>query len=227
MDGRQLTFTLTGVRGDNLVMQDEQTSSHWQQATGEAFDGPLRGKRLPLMPFVVTSWSKWRADHPATLAIVPNPADQANYQRMEQHLGEPFWEMQPASGALRLDPRLPAHTMIVGLEAGGAHTAYPIETVQSARVINDRVGSVPVLVVYTPSSDTITAFSRQVEGSTLNFKRADGENLTDSETGSVWNSDGQCLRGKLQGRKLEFITPLPGFWFAWAEFHPDMQIYGP
>ena len=227
MDGRQLTFTVTGVRGDNLVMQDEQTRSHWQQATGEAFDGSLRGKRLPLMPFVVTSWAKWRTDHPTTLAVVPNPADQANYQRMEQHLGEPFWETQPASGALRLDPRLPVHTMIIGLEAGSAHNAYPIETLQSERVINDKVGSVPVLVVYAPSSDTITAFSRQVAGNALTFKRAEGETLTDTQTGSNWNSDGQCLRGRLEGSKLEFITPLPAFWFAWAEFHPETKVYGP
>ncbi len=225
--GKALTFVLTGVRGDNLVMQDEQTHSHWQQATGQAFDGPLRGERLPLVPFVVTSWAKWRLDHPETLAIVPNSADQSNYQRMEQHLGEPFWETQPASGALRLDPRLPAHTMMIGLEVGSAHKAYPIETVQEERVINDQVGAVPVLVVYAPSTDTLTAFSRQVAGNTLTFKSAAGENLTDTETGSVWNTDGQCLSGKLQGRKLDFITPLPGFWFAWAEFHPDTQIYGP
>ena len=225
MNGKALTFTLIGTRGDNLVIQDRETQSRWQQATGEAFSGPLTGAHLPLVPFLLTSWKKWRSDHPETLAVVPDSSDQPDYQRMEQSIAQPFWETQPAPGALRLDSRLPTHEMVIGLEVDGAWSAYPVETVHSQQVINDRVGSVPVLIVYTSSTDTVTAFSRRLEGRTVSFKPSGAEELADIETGSVWNSDGLCLRGGLRGKKLDFITPLPSFWFAWAEFHPDTRVY--
>lgn len=144
---------------------------------------------------------------------------------MEQRLSQPFWETEPPPGPLQVDPRLPTHEMIIGLEAGGAQSAYPLDTVHSEQVLNDQVGSVPVVIVYTPSTDTVTAFSRQLDGRTLTFKTASSEKLADVETGSVWNSDGACLRGKLRGRKLDFLIPLPSFWFAWAEFHPDTRVY--
>lgn len=76
MDGKPLNFVLVGTHGYNLVIQDQETQSRWQQATGEAFSGPLQGKRLPLVPFLVTAWGKWRADHPDTRAVVPDPEDQ-------------------------------------------------------------------------------------------------------------------------------------------------------
>lgn len=82
-----------------------------------------------------------------------------------------------------------------------------------------------MLIVYSPSTDTVKAFSRQLNGRTLTFKRTGPEDLADIETGSAWNPDGECIRGELKGQKLDFITPLPSFWFAWAEFHPDTQVY--
>ncbi|MBI3047498.1 MAG: DUF3179 domain-containing protein [Acidobacteria bacterium] len=74
IDGRTLDFDTgsgLGLRGMNFMMRDRETGSTWQQATGEAFDGPLKGKRLTIAPFELTTWEAWRARHPDTLALVP------------------------------------------------------------------------------------------------------------------------------------------------------------
>ena len=42
-------------------MLDRETGSRWQQATGECFEGPLQGKRLTLVPFLLTTRGEWRA----------------------------------------------------------------------------------------------------------------------------------------------------------------------
>src|ERR1051326_8493425 len=46
VDGRTLTLDLGRARGQNATFRDRQTESWWQQATGEAFEGPLKGRRL-------------------------------------------------------------------------------------------------------------------------------------------------------------------------------------
>ena len=74
VNGQVLHFDLVGLNGSNFVMRDRQTHSEWQQATGEAIAGPLKGTRLEVLPFVVTTWEEWRTKYPQTLALVPDPA---------------------------------------------------------------------------------------------------------------------------------------------------------
>lgn len=224
VDGKALTFTVQGLRGGNLVLQDGQTGSLWQQATGEAFEGPLHGKRLPRVAFQITSWGQWRKDHPNTLAMAADPHDLAAYGAMDQRISEPFWEMQPAPLALRQDSRLPPHTMVLGIEAD-ATSAYPIDVIKDEGLINDRIGSIPVVLVYTASTDTVRAFSRQVDQKVLEFKAAGETRMTDTETASQWNFDGKCESGKHKGEELKPLIVEPSFWFAWAEFHPGTVVF--
>lgn len=83
IDGKSLTADLAGLRGLNWVMRDRQTGSLWQQATGLAFDGPMKGKRLQLVDFLLTTWGEWRKVHPDTLALMPDPTHAEGYKQME------------------------------------------------------------------------------------------------------------------------------------------------
>jgi len=90
------------------------------------------------------------------------------------------------------------------------------------------MGSTPILVVHNAASETTTVFSRGLRGRTLTFqsgKQGAVDSLIDHETKSRWNAYGDCVAGKLKGQKLDTIVPLPSFWFAWAEFYPDTEIY--
>lgn len=228
VEGQALRFDLVGLNGMNFMMRDRQTGSRWQQATGEAFEGSLKGQRLQLYPFLITTWKEWRAHHPETLALVPEPQLAAEYERMGQMMermnlgGGP-----PLRGVLREDPRLPPREQVMGLETGGAQKAYPLATLRKQGAVSDQVGTEPVLVVYDQRTDTTTAFSRRLEGRVLSFKlleSAPGQML-ESETGSVFNNYGECTRGPLRGKKLAPLTPLPSFWFSWAEFFPQTALY--
>ncbi len=92
-------------------------------------------------------------------------------------------------------------------------------------IINDKVGSTPIVVAYAPSTDTATAFSRIVAGRVLTFRGASSGTMSDNETNSTWTTYGECTAGKLKGQKLTQLVPEPGLWFAWAEFHPDTDTY--
>lgn len=225
--GKTLTCDLNGLIGSNFVMRDRQTGSDWQQATGEAIAGPMKGKRLTMVPFLLTTWGEWRAQHRETLALVPEPRYQAQYQLMARRVANLLRSSAPREAPLRDDPRLPPHEQVLGLETGGGHKAYPLALLQKQTVLNDQVGSTPVLVIHAAASNTTTAFSRIVRDRTLTFQVVSlgAVEVMDRETGSKWTPYGECIAGELKGEKLDAITPLPSFWFSWAEFFPDTEVF--
>ena len=123
------------------------------------------------------------------------------------------------------DSRLPNYEQVIGIEAGGAHKAYPVAALHKAPLLNDMVGARPVVLIYAANTDTTTAFSRVAEGRTLTFKASTPGLIVDDETGSTWTAYGECTAGKFKGQRLERIVPQPGLWFAWAEFNPDTEVY--
>ena len=131
-------------------------------------------------------------------------------------------------GVLRTDKRLGPKTMVLGLDVAGANKAFPLNALREARVINDKIGGAPVLIVHQPGSDTTTAFSARLNGRSLKFTSAnpDASELSDLETHSQWDPYGQGLTGKLTGSNLQSLILEPEYWFAWSEFHPDTAIYG-
>ena len=228
VDGKKLTFEWAGNRGNNFYMHDLETHSSWQQIGGGCFEGQMKGKRLTMVPFLYTTWGEWHEQHPDTLVLVPETAYKAGYDFMNERISTVAYgsNKKPTRELIReQDTRLPNYEQVIGIEIRDGHKAYPVSVLRKEPVVNDKVGSAPILVVYAAASDTTTAFSRVLHGRTLTFREVGSGTLLDSETGSKWNLYGECVEGSLKDRKLERVIPQPGSWFAWAEFHPDTDIY--
>jgi hypothetical protein len=234
IDGKILTMNLEGLNGLNFFMSDNQTHSMWQQATGLAFDGPMKGKRLAMVNFLLTNWSEWRKLHPDTLALTPDPVFLEKGKAFFAGLGRGGTPPEGRGrGApqmylgrpLRSDSRLAEREQVVGLEIGDAHKAYPIALLRQQSVVNDQVGNLPVLLAHSSANNTTTAFVRKLRGRTLTFEAAELGALLDKETRSKWNMYGECTSGQLKGAKLEKLTALPSFWFSWAQFFPDTAVF--
>jgi quercetin dioxygenase-like cupin family protein len=227
--GRTLHFQYDRMVAANEVQKDLETGSSWQQATGEAIDGPLKGTRLTLYPSVRTTWGVWRRRYPRTLVLKPLPG-YAELMPSRASRVKDITRVAPdgaPKGALAVDARLPPRETVAGLEVGGETVAYPFSALRVARVVNDRVGGLPVVIVHQPSSDTTTAFDARVNGAILTFQAANGEasSLTDRETHSRWNAYGLCLEGKLKGTQLKQVLLVPQFWFAWSQFRPGTKVF--
>jgi hypothetical protein len=227
-DGRPLMFFHTNMVRQNMTFADRETRTRWQQQTGEAIEGPLKGRRLEVYPFVLTSWSEWRARHPQTLVMEPIPGFEELYDIWVKVIE---WRRPGrAEGAVarrvqREDNRLPAYEPVVGLEAGGARRGYPRLLLKEEIVVNDRLGAEDVLVLYNGKADAVTAFSRTLEGRTLRFERQPSGDLLDVDTRSRWNTYGECVGGRLEGQRLRGLLVVPQFWWAWSVFYPDTDVY--
>jgi hypothetical protein len=232
VNGRTLHFQYDRMVGANEVQKDLETGSSWQQASGYAIDGPLKGTRLTLYPAVRTTWAEWRRRYPHTLVLKPLPGYAALMPSRSRRIKDitrvaPDGAPGGPNRALALDPRLPPRETVAGLEIGRETIAYPFSQLRIARVVNDRVGELPIVIVHQPSSDTTTAFDARVKGRLLTFQPAneDASALTDRETRSSWDAYGLCLDGPSKGTQLKPLMLVPQFWFAWSQFRPGTKVF--
>ena len=118
-------------------------------------------------------------------------------------------------------------TFMAGLAVGSETMAFPLSALRTVRVVNERLGGVPVVVVHQPSAETTTAFEAEVKGKTLRFQaaNADATSVIDLETHSTWDAYGLCVKGPLKGTQLKQLILIPEFWFAWSQFRPGTRLF--
>jgi hypothetical protein len=212
LDGRVLNFGHAGMLYQNsFLMYDQQTESIWIQVTGEAFHGPLKGKKLKLMPSTVTTWEKWKERYPHSL-VLPG-------RRSENFMG--VYDGMATTRGLGL-------SVVVRFKA----KLYPFEILAGRPVVNDRFNGVAVLVVYSSGARTATAWNRSLDGRLLRFSMAKAKDrfgnrlLRDRETGSVWSwLTGEAVSGPLRGRRLGQLSYNPILNDRFKAFYPKGPVY--
>ncbi len=195
-------------------MYDDQTRSRWSQLVGKATEGPLAGSRLKKLPSVITTWGKWRSQHPDTTVYVkPSTPYRVRFT------GESFSEI--AQGG---DGPVENKDLVVGLEGHVEARAYLVRYLAGKRLINDLLEGAPIVVYLHDDLATARIFDRALDGRTLTF-RLDQGRLTDQETGSVWDGlGGKAVEGPLRGRELRPHISTHSLWFAWKKYRPDTVL---
>ena len=241
LEGRVLDFGTTGnLRFSDLVMYDRQTHSWWQQITGEAIVGELTGKKLDFLPASIVSWGDFRRAFPQGRVLSRDTGYERSYGS-NPYVGYDDIGQSPFLYRGPQDPRLPPMERVVTVSLEGQDKAYPFSLLARQKVVNDRVGGVPVVVFFHPGlaspldrpvisqSRDIGAgvvFSPVVGSRKLTFY-ARGESLWDEETGSRWDILGRATAGILAGKALTPVLHGNHFWFAWAPFKPQTVVYQP
>jgi hypothetical protein len=226
MDGRVLHFHLAGINNQNFIMRDEETGSWWQQATGECVLGPLKGRRLKLADFDELTFDEWKRESTSGRVLRPDPRIQAAGRYEPADWEQQMQRVRVATTLAEPNAVLPARTLVVGVEAGGASKAYPVDALQKQNPIVDTLGGVPVLVLLAEDGKSVRVFDRRLDGRALEFfRREDSPALIDSETGSAWDFNGAATSGALEGRRLEKIASLKDYWFDWRAYHADTGVY--
>ena len=238
-----LEFGVSGnLRNSDMVMYDRTTFSWWQQFTGEGIAGVYNETLLEIIPSQVIGFGQFAARYPDGLVMSRDTGTRRAYGT------NPYVGLDSGrSGVTSLfrgeyDDRLPRRSRVLAGVIDDIPMAYPFETLASEQVINDTIGEVDVVAIWQPgvassldganidtSVDigTTALYSREVDGRGLTFRYdAVSEVILDAETGSVWNLFGEAVQGELEGSQLEQLVAAPHFWFAWAAFMPETEIYG-
>ena len=226
VDGRKLSFRLAGINNQNFIMRDEETGSWWQQITGEAVLGPLKGRRLERLAHDELTFATWKRERPQGRVLRPD-AEVAQAGRYAPANWEERTAKMPVA-TQSTDTTMPQRTLVAGLEVNGASKAYAISAIQQQSPILDTLGGVPIMIVLGDDGKSVRAFERTMDGQKLEFfLKPDTAPLTlvDSQTGSEWDFTGRAQRGLLAGHELRKITILNDYWFDWKTYHPGTEVY--
>ncbi len=217
-------------------MRDEQTGTWWQQITGKAVFGPLKGQQLDAVLSDELTFALWKQESPGGQVLAPV----AKYLKEYDSNWEPELAKLPVVISFP-GAQLQSRDVLVGVQIEGESRAYPVKTLLAESPVQDRLGGSPILLVVGPAKKSIRAFVSRIGGSDLEFFRnttaptptsdakqtptpANDWNLIDS-TGAKWDFRGCALDGPFQGKCLDPVYSLKDYWFDWRNYHPDTTIY--
>jgi hypothetical protein len=225
VDGRPLHFHLAGINNQNFIMRDEETGSWWQQVSGLAISGPLKGKQLRSIDQDELTFAQWKKEESNGRVLKPDSTvGPDDYVPSD-------WEVKMAKArvaSVNVDQTIPPRTLVIGVTVGKVDKAYPFESLVKQSPIMDEVGGVPIAVVLSKDGKSVRAFERVVDGRKLEMfgKTGSGElSLFDAETQSEWDFSGKCIAGQLSGSQLKKIPILMDYWFDWKNYHENTSLY--
>jgi hypothetical protein len=223
VDGLRLTFHLAGINNQNFIMRDEETGTYWQQISGKAISGPLKGKQLTLVAFDELTFAEWKAEEPAGTVLNDVPEFTAGYAKKD-------WDVKMKKAPVVIDfaeHGFKGRDLMLGVQAFGSSRAFPYDRIVKEQLIKDHVGTEPVLLVVGPDNQSVRVFHNRKAG---DFYRVTpgkaGVLMMDAATGSEWNFQGCAISGPSKGACLERIPAIKDYWFDWRNYNPATTIYG-
>jgi Protein of unknown function (DUF3179) len=225
----RLRFHLAGINNQNFLMRDEETGSYWQQISGRAISGPLKGRQLALVFSEELNFATWKAEEPAGTVLAGVPEYASEYEAKD-------WDVRMKRAPTVI--QFPEHGMnsrdlILGIRTSEASRGFLYDRVIEEKLVKDRVGAEPVLLVVGPDNQSVRAFRNRFPGAddAPDFYRMTANKpgevlMMDAPTGSGWNFRGCAVSGKAKGVCLERIPMLKDYWFDWRNYNPKTTIWG-
>jgi hypothetical protein len=226
-----LQFGTSGkLYNSNLVMYDRASKSLWSQALGQAIVGKYAGQKLQRIPFDITYWKDWKQLYSNSKILSKDTGFSRPYGA--DPYGDYYTSNQLYFPVSNHDNRLGLKEKIVGLDNTGEigkiqYKAYKLQQIETQKVINDDMGGKPV-TLFSLYPAMVRVYDRMVieGGKILEFEYNNSNNkITDKQTGTEWNFDGQAVNGTLKGIHLTRLPFDEGFWFEWVAFHPKTALY--
>lgn len=228
LDGRVLVFRLAGINNGNALMRDEQTGSIWQQSTGQAIFGSLKGAQLSLIHSDELTFGLWRNEQPNGLVLKPDTMYASEYETKD-------WESHIEKTHTVIDTRksgISPHELMLGITIAGHGKAYPVKAILAAKLIRDEINGAPVLILVGPDESSIRIFQGKIADAPMTFVRAQSltgsapdKLMEDAETASQWNFEGCAIAGNLRGQCLHPLDGNKDYWFDWLNHHPETAVF--
>jgi hypothetical protein len=220
-----LHFHLAGINNQNFIMRDEETGSWWQQVTGEAIFGPLKGKRLKPVFLDELTFETWKREQPQGRVLRPDEQIAASGKYAPADWEERMLRVPVATQISA--PALDKRELVIGININGAAAAYPIAALKKQNPIIDTLGGTQLIVVMSEDGQSVRAFERKVEGQEREFflkPNSSPLRLIDDQ-GTEWDFTGTALNGNLAGKQLMRIAVLKDYWFDWKTYNPSTSLY--
>ena len=215
VNGKMEQFRLVGMDHFNAMFEDKTTKSWWQQATGTAIAGVLKGQQLPEVFSQQMSLKQWLLLYPNTQIMQADSTFKEEYADMDSY------DLGKNRGKLTTTDSLSWNkkSWVVGIEIGENSKAYDWNRLVKERVINDFVGTQPILLALAADNKSFVAYERFSK--TRTFSIQNDTLILDSQRFTL---DGELIDANFRF-PLKPIKAHQEFWHSWLNFHPKTEKY--
>ena len=208
VSGKQEKFRLVGMHHFNAMFEHQSPKSWWRQVNGEAITGKLKGQQLPEVFSTQTSLGQWLALNPNSLIMQADPAFVKTYDTTFKYESGTSKSKLTGTDSLSWKDK----SWVVGVRAGKESKAYDWNQLKKERLIQDKIGATPVLIVLSKDDRSFFAFERPGEFSSFSLA-----NKIISFNNKQFRLDGRGIDTTFS------LKPLPAsqeFWHSWRTFNP-------
>jgi len=208
VNGKKEKFRLVGMDHFNAMLEDATTKSWWRQVTGEAITGELKGEQLPDVYSTQTSLADWLQLNPNSLIM------QADSNFIKSYDSTFKFESGASKSKLTGTDSLSwkDKSWVIGVKAGKESKAYDWNRLKKEKLIEDKIGATPVLIVLSKNDKSFFAFQRPNDNSIFIL------------SGDTLFLDNHKYRIDGKGIDTSFsLKPIPAsqeFWHSWRTFNP-------
>ncbi len=213
VNGKKESFRLVGMDHFNAMLEDETTGSWWQQATGKAITGKLKGLQLPEVHSTQTSLAQWMKLYPQSKVMQADPAFIDAYDStLKFESGESRRKLTGTDSLSWKDK-----SWVLGIKSGVQSRAYDWNRLKKERVINDQLNAKQLAIILAPDDKSFFAFELPEPGGSVSLK---------SDT-VVFNNKHFRLdgRGLDTSFSLKPVQASQEFWHSWRTFNPGTSKY--
>jgi hypothetical protein len=208
VNGKNEKFRLVGMDHFNAMLEDATTKSWWRQVTGEAITGKLKGQQLPEVFSTQTSLADWLQLNPKSLIMQADETFIKSYDSTFKFESGASRSKLTGTDSLSWKDK----SWVIGIKTGKETKAYDWNQLKKEKLIQDKIGTTPILIVLSKNDKSFFAFQRPNDNSAFSLS---GDTL-------LFDKHKYRLDGK--GIDTFFsLKPLPAsqeFWHSWRTFNP-------
>jgi hypothetical protein len=231
IDGKEINFDASPTVAGVPMMRDRETKTLWSQLTGEALEGPLKGKRLARVNTVIMTWERWKSLQPESYVLKEDPKLSPHYVVRNTPAACPIPTSIKQGLPRKMDRHLASDALVIGVSGTKTSRVYPLSVLDKSKgIISDTIDGLHVALFSDTKSRAAAAYFPEVKGKQLTFTAQDRNGVRvylDTETQSVWTLEGRAVEGPLKGAELSSPTFARSRWYAWSSAFPQTQLYRP
>jgi len=225
-NGVTTTFGVSGLLyNSNLIPYDRETDSNWSQMQLKCVNGELIGTEASTFQLVETSWKSWKEMYEDSEVMTTQTGFARNYGsypyigRNGDYREESYLIFPVENSDNRLDAKERVHGVIEGEEV----RVFRFEEFENElNIIEDNLGGQNIAVIGSKQDNYIVSFI--INDEELRVNRS-GEAVFKDQNDNVYNIFGEIIEGPDTGNKLASTQSFIGYWFSWAAFYPEVDIY--
>ncbi|MFN0274555.1 MAG: DUF3179 domain-containing protein [Chitinophagales bacterium] len=232
VNGKETTFGVSGLLfNSNVIPYDRETGSHWSQMKQQCVNGEFFRQKIECYQIVETTWKTWKQLYPGSQVQSFETGHSRHYDQYPyfdyKENEEVMFDVEFDNDTLFQKERL-FGIIDAGSRQNEKVKCYRFDNFKNGvTVLEDSVFGKKIVLIGSKQDNFITAFENNLNGTQLKLKPVSNTlpAICSDENGNLFDVFGNCIEGSLKGAQLKQVDGFIAYWFAWAAFYPEAEVY--